>query len=107
MIVLSLVVLFLSLSFGDKGVKKTKNFNDLRGCSFDKFEKRSCLNKYFFSDLVNNNPRPSEYLRLKLFFTDKRPIICIQNENHNQQITFGEIYQNFSSKAKLFFFRIL
>lgn len=91
MFAISLLVLFLSVCNGDTNDKKIINFNNLRGCNFDKFENKSCLNKYFLADMINNNPRPCDYLRMKFFFADKRPIICVQNKNENEQITFGII----------------
>lgn len=88
MFVLCVVLALLHLSFEESAHDHQKTFHEFKGCRFDRFEGRSCLNRYYISDMINNKPRQSDYLKLRMYFTDRRPIICIHNEE--KQITFGE-----------------
>ncbi|KAL5292250.1 hypothetical protein ACFFRR_011191 [Megaselia abdita] len=95
MLVFYVILAFLHLSSGEDENDHQINFHKFKGCRFDRFEgNRTCLNRYFVSDLINNNPRPCDHLKLRMYFTDRRPIICIHNED--KQITFG-FYRNSST----------
>lgn len=92
-----LVVLFMCFllniaSAQDEEESTEKPYQRFKGCRFDRFEEFPCLNRYELVDFANNKPRSFENLRLKMYFSDKRPIICLHN-NENQ-LTFGKSLNN-------------
>lgn len=88
-------LLFLIVNFTaaqDEDEESTeKPYQRFKGCRFDRFEEYPCLNRYELVDFANNEPRSFENLRLKMYFSDRRPIICLHNDVN--QLTFG-FYNN-------------
>lgn len=89
MLVVLLTCFLLNFASGQDEEESTeKPYQKFKGCRFDRFEEFPCLNRYDLVDFANNNPRSFENLRLKMYFSDKRPIICLHNDEN--QLTFGE-----------------
>lgn len=92
-----LVVLFMCIllniaSAQDEEESTEKPYQRFKGCRFDRFEEFPCLNRYELVDFANNKPRSFESLRLKMYFSDKRPIICLHNDEN--QLTFGKSFDS-------------
>lgn len=96
MLVVFFICLFLSIAIAQDEEESTeKPYQRFKGCRFDRFEEFPCLNRYELSDFANNKPRSFENLRLKMYFSDRRPVICLHNDVN--QLTFGEFLNIFSS----------